>query len=171
MSAGCSWTKPGKCSHLLECLGATAAAFSRSGGGQLGHPLPGAPISFLPSFSASVEASPREGLKLGKSKPPKQQGFLQIPVGDTELTGAKETGPQCCLGEGHSLLRREEEVQAQLPASLPPQPTLGQPLFTLTKTKFFRLPQLRKSEFIIEKPGEFIAVEMRKFKTHNYPAG
>jgi hypothetical protein len=58
----------------------------------------------------------------------------------------------------------------QLHALLPPKPLLHLPLlpFDQNKTSF---SQVRKTEFIIEKPTEFIAVEMRKFKTHNYPAG
>lgn len=69
------------------------------------------------------------------------------------------------------MLRREAEVQAQL-AYLPLSPAHTVPAaFNLDQNKILLASPTEKSEFIIEKPREFIAVEMRKFKTHNYPAG
>lgn len=59
---------------------------------------------------------------------------------------------------------KDELNLAHLPTS---QPQLDLLLNPLTKTKAFQLPQL-KTKFIIEKRREFMAVEMKKFKTHNY---
>lgn len=64
---------------------------------------------------------------------------------------------------------KDEVSLAHLSACLP-TPDWICPFSPLTKTKSFWLPQL-KAKFIIEKPREFIAVEMRKCKPHNLPAG